>query len=668
MNNEKIDKIIPTDELDNVLPKYESVKLSGKNLAQQYVSAFNTGMNIYQCVNYLQGNIDWTINAVNDVVKSWNDSVDETLSKSIEITEETTTEQFNTEWANKQPELIEQVNTLTTNQFNNEKSIFNDELNALNARMDTFTKLPEGSTTGDAELKDIRVGANGVTYNNAGDAVRGQYSQLKEDLDILNQGGLNLKEDFIGEQVDKWLEKHPEATTTVQDHSLTIDKFIVGSLGYVTPEMFGAVGDGITDDRESFHKMLCEVPDNTIVLCGTDKTYKIDGIVWVNDRHNVTILNGKFLLKGSENNGTVFQIRENSSFITFRNCTFIGGGQVIHLFACSNITVDNCTFIESKYAIIQQHGFVSNNVFVTNNFANNLINDFVECNCEVNAPSKNWIVTGNIYTKDVLPTESEDERRFFGATVVENIIIADNVVENVAGDACVHLEDAGGNVVISNNVFKNSMGTGYVYILHYGKKTVISNNHFINEIADNNTPFVYLYGGLSSDDLDVIINGNIMTGNGNQDNPISWYSFAPETKMIVNNVIKGIGSMFTKSYNMCKWHFANNVVECVEFINLFGGSANPTRIIKEMDFLNNNIIGNIDIRNDYNGNISHNIRFNGNRVKGNISFQGSRDVYMFDNIVDSGYTITFLPSSYNAERMFQGNNFIVGTGLYEVTS
>lgn len=129
MNNEKIDKIIPTDELDNVLPKYEPVKLSGKNLAQQYVSAFNTGMNIYQCVNYLQGSIDATINGVNNVVKSWNDSVDETLTKSIEITKETTTEQFNKEWTDKQPELIEQVNTLTTNQFNEDWGVLENRIN-----------------------------------------------------------------------------------------------------------------------------------------------------------------------------------------------------------------------------------------------------------------------------------------------------------------------------------------------------------------------------------------------------------------------------------------------------------------------------------------------------------------------------------------------------------
>lgn len=182
MNNEKEKDAIDASEIDKILPEYDPLKLNAINLAQNYVSAFNTGMNIYQCVNQLQGYIEWVIKAVNDVVKLWNVKVGETLDQSIAITKETTTEQFNVEWTNKQPELIERVNRLTTNQFNNEKSVFNDELKALNARMDTFTKLPTGSTTGDAELQDIRVGANGITYNNAGDAVRGQYSQLKEDL------------------------------------------------------------------------------------------------------------------------------------------------------------------------------------------------------------------------------------------------------------------------------------------------------------------------------------------------------------------------------------------------------------------------------------------------------------------------------------------------------
>ena len=53
----------------------------------------------------------------------------------------------------------------------------------LSSRMDSFTHLEEGSTTGDAELIDARVGYDGTTYQSAGSAIRGQVGDLKEDLD-----------------------------------------------------------------------------------------------------------------------------------------------------------------------------------------------------------------------------------------------------------------------------------------------------------------------------------------------------------------------------------------------------------------------------------------------------------------------------------------------------
>ena len=58
-----------------------------------------------------------------------------------------------------------------------------NDISVNSARIDSIVALPEGSTTGDAELMDIRVGENGKTYSTAGDAVRGQVSDLKKALD-----------------------------------------------------------------------------------------------------------------------------------------------------------------------------------------------------------------------------------------------------------------------------------------------------------------------------------------------------------------------------------------------------------------------------------------------------------------------------------------------------
>lgn len=53
-----------------------------------------------------------------------------------------------------------------------------NSINVERARIDQITNLPSGSTTGDAELQDIRVAYDGITYTNAGTSVRTQTSHL----------------------------------------------------------------------------------------------------------------------------------------------------------------------------------------------------------------------------------------------------------------------------------------------------------------------------------------------------------------------------------------------------------------------------------------------------------------------------------------------------------
>lgn len=60
------------------------------------------------------------------------------------------------------------------------------EVEVERKRIDNFTKLSEGSTTGDAELIDGRIGIDGNIYNNIGEAIRRQLNTLNEDIDNIS--------------------------------------------------------------------------------------------------------------------------------------------------------------------------------------------------------------------------------------------------------------------------------------------------------------------------------------------------------------------------------------------------------------------------------------------------------------------------------------------------
>lgn len=77
------------------------------------------------------------------------------------------------------------------------------ELDVERKRIDAFTSLTNGSTTGDAELIDGRIGGNNKRYNNIGSAIRGQFNDLNSKFNDLRLK--NYKENIavtIGMYID----------------------------------------------------------------------------------------------------------------------------------------------------------------------------------------------------------------------------------------------------------------------------------------------------------------------------------------------------------------------------------------------------------------------------------------------------------------------------------
>ena len=133
--------------------------------------------------------------------------------------------------------------------------------------------------------------------------------------------------------VSDWLDVHPEATTTVQDGVITEPKIYADFLPYikneyVTPEMFGAVGDGATDDTQAFQNAINSGKkvvlandyrietitfDNACIVVGNSSKIYVNGTINIT-AGNVQISNVSFY--DTENRThTCFTMSESYGFI-----------------------------------------------------------------------------------------------------------------------------------------------------------------------------------------------------------------------------------------------------------------------------------------------------------------------------------------------------------------
>lgn len=93
---------------------------------------------------------------------------------------------------------------------------------------------------------------NGTMLTNALDNLNNTLNNLESTTNNvkqeIEQSGFEPNENLITDQVNTILNSKPQLSSSVQNHSLTLNKFASSSVKYVTPEQYGAVGDGETDD------------------------------------------------------------------------------------------------------------------------------------------------------------------------------------------------------------------------------------------------------------------------------------------------------------------------------------------------------------------------------------------------------------------------------------
>lgn len=429
------------------------------------------------------------------------------------------------------------------------------------------------------------------------------------------------------EAVNNWLNDHPEATTTVQDHSLTFDKMAIGTLGYFTPEMFGAVGDGVADDGQSIKQAILNAGENGIIYLGDDKIYNIGS-------NEFTLLNGQKVIGG----GTLYQPIEHicKTIITTSGNNIINGITIKGCYSTDtdsskntaillkgdNIIVKNCvidgkgngfwgdntygnnTIIENNKILFTIRGiYICRNIENIENRITGLIikNNYiayksgysgvdidntrgciiagckgalVEGNTILGAPMSFGIQ--NLPTTDVAFVNNMCD--VYVSMVGDTLLCSNNIIDIRLrpSEHCEYswddgsfpgIEIAGNNIVVSNNEIygvKMALST-YSTIGHYRENSIIGNS------IKNCERGLYLRGC-----SEISINGNIITDckasiticNADEINNISY------DVNICNNIIKDISTMNTSGaivlFGVKDVIISNNTIQSVGYCLNFG--------------------------------------------------------------------------------------------------
>lgn len=292
---------------------------------------------------------------------------------------------------------------------------------------------------------------NGVIVNN--NKQNGNINQLEQNFITL----YNYVKDYFDN-----LDLQNEINNKI-DELITTGEFNSFLSGIYTPEMFGAKGDGVTDDTEAIQKALAF---NNVNI---SKNYLITENLVLHS--NLKVFGGGTITKKSEFNDSylnhsIFSCT-NSNNIDINNIILISNSLAISIHGCSNVNITNLIINSEKYSILisDSEKNESNGITISN----------IKLENDVTIISSDGIhIAGgcsNIYVTNVSGTSGDD-------------FIALNAIEGI-------------RKTIKNIIIDNIKCSGYAGVRLYGQlncviENVSINNSYIN--SDNGIRLTNIVG------------------------------------------------------------------------------------------------------------------------------------------------------------------------------
>ena len=406
------------------------------------------------------------------------------------------------------------------------------------------------------------------------------------------------------------------------------------SIDVVTPEDFGAVGDGSADDTAAVASAIAAGP--VVYLA---KSYRVQNTI--NVTASVTILGPGSLVATGVN--PVLHLTADD--ITISGVTFIEGNQVIFVDNVSGLRVESCTFNECGYMVIVRSGSYLRDAMIKNNTIINGVHDFVNLNSVTEQCSDIRIIGNDYRGSDSYPS-TQTENRFVSTTNVKNIVIADNHAQYVNGDAIIHAEGACNGMIILGNTFGDWLGYGAVWCSTTSDSdiSVIGNEFIMSSLA---AAGVITIGSNGLRNITALVSNNKFTN--------SRVVTIAKTALIS-------GNMFNDSYiDVCgNETVMNNSFDCSDnSIVAIKNTISVTACVIKGNTVKNTNADSIYIKRNNPGDLAQKVTINGNDVSGNIKIENAVNSLIINNATETG--VFEMPSiDQPPQDSFIGNNFIDG--------